>query len=136
MSIVDKIRILFESKQILYEEGKFKPGQAWLFQTKENNNACKLIILKCETLNEQSIIHIAIKTSDSRSDEFLIQHLPMSKAAIEHSVITLQETDTVLSDYTEGYRQWRTAFDKGEAGVWEIAVCDVLEAVMQFKQQF
>ena len=36
-----------------------------------------------------------------------------------------------LPDFEEGYQQWRTEFDKGKAGVYNIPVAESIELIKE-----
>jgi len=60
-----------------------------------------------------------------------IGHLPYSEQALGESVTELVGTADSLPDFEDGYKLWKSAFDDGEAGVFEVAVSEAIEGVQQ-----
>jgi hypothetical protein len=115
---------------------KFVVGQIWEYQTRKGEEKSTLTIVAVES-NKKSgtIVNIyveGLKIKNPNADEGYsdkIQHLPFSKEAIEKSVIRLIGTTKKLPDYKNGYNEWRTAFDKGKAGVFSITVKEAIDVM-------
>jgi hypothetical protein len=48
--------------------------------------------------------------------------MPYSAAALRESVTKLESTGARLPAFEDGYQEWRSAFEKGKAGVWTAPV--------------
>lgn len=122
------------------QDDKYKVGQIWEYQTRKGEEKSTLTIVGVEKHKMLGIIvnvyvgglKIKNPTADNGySNE--VQHLPFSKEAIDKSVTRLLTTTNSLPDYKNGYNEWRTAFDKGKAGVFSITVkesIDVMEKTL------
>ena len=38
----------------------------------------------------------------------------------------LESSDAEPPDFAEGYDEWKTAFDKGKAGIWKVTVSEIV----------
>jgi len=56
-------------------------------------------------------------------------HLPFSEAAIEKSVTALLADSAPLPAFEDGYREWRTAYEAGEAGVFTVSVAEAVSFI-------
>lgn len=59
----------------------------------------------------------------------VISHLPCSEEAMNQSVVGIIQETAPLPNFEEGYREWRSAFDAGQAGIWGIPVAAMIEAM-------
>jgi hypothetical protein len=60
--------------------------------------------------------------------------MPFSESAIDKSVTTMVARTTTLPEFESGYREWRTGFDEGRAGVFTISVAEAVghtESILQ-----
>jgi hypothetical protein len=55
--------------------------------------------------------------------------MPFLEAALEECLTGLERETAELPDYEEGYRLWREAFEKSEAGVFSIPVNQAIDFV-------
>lgn len=122
------------------QDDKYKVGQVWEYQTRTGEENSTLTIVgvqkhkKLGTIVNIYVGGLKIKNPNADngfSDE--IQHLPFSKDAIDKSVTKLIGTTKKLPDYKDGYHEWRTAFDNGEAGIFTVTVkesIDVMEKTL------
>lgn len=115
----------------------FKEGQAWSYQTRDNELNSRLIILKVEQheiIGE--IVHISVDglfMKNKHDSSWLgedISHMPFNKEALVKSVISFDKMVKV-PDFSEGYEIWKEAFDKGKAGVFSISVSESVDFMEQ-----
>jgi len=100
---------------------EFKPGQLWEYKTRKGEAKAKLLIIRVEKNEEQSIVHIAI-VGDSDSPS----HMPFSEKAIRQSVTVLSDDKYPFQHYMEGYWYWKEKYKAGEAGVYDLPVSEAL----------
>jgi hypothetical protein len=122
------------------QDDKYQVGQVWEYQTRKGEEKSTLTIVNVEKHKKLgTIINIyvgGLKIKNSNADNGFsdkVQHLPFSKEAIDKSVTKLIGTTKTLPDFKDGYEEWRTAFDKGKAGVFTITVkesIDVMEKTL------
>ncbi|POY36967.1 hypothetical protein C3K47_07850 [Solitalea longa] len=118
------------------QDDKFVVGQVWEYHTRKGEEKSTLTIVGVEKHKKLwTIINIyvgGLKIKNPNADNGLsdeIQHLPFSKEAIDKSVTKLIGTTKKLPDYKDGYDEWRTAFDKGKAGVFSITVMESIDVM-------
>jgi len=118
------------SKQPAPPASKFHAGQVWAFTPPTNQPNAKLTILRVEDGGKLgTIVHIAISDVSYGDRQTQIQHLPFAESAIEHSVTTLERQSGPVPDFSDGYREWRRAFDAGKGGIFTITVAEAFDAV-------
>jgi hypothetical protein len=105
----------------------FKPGQVWTFQLDPSEPAATLTILKVETLEKiGDVVHISVSAVRVPGGVTRIGHLPLSRAAVEKSVVELIRTDSAPTDLG-GYEAWKSA----KGGVFTTSVGDAMSFVRQ-----
>src|SRR5206468_1347317 len=55
-----------------------------------------------------------------------VGHMPYAGDALRKSLTKLESSNAPLPAFEDGYRHWRGAFDKGEAGVWTAPVSEAI----------
>ena len=119
-----------------FQDDKFKVGQVWKYNTRLGEENSTIEILKVEKYDSIGVvIHISLSGLKLRnpqkqmgySDE--IGHLPLSKEALLKSVTTLVSESNNLTDYKEGYNNWKEAFDNDEGGVFSTKVNECVKYV-------
>jgi len=118
------------SQQPAAPASKFHAGQVWAFTPPANQPNARLTVLRVEDGGKLgTIVHIAISGVSYGDGQTRIQHLPFAESAIERSVTTLESESGPVPDFTDGYQQWRQAFDAGKAGIFTITVAEAFDAV-------
>jgi hypothetical protein len=106
----------------------FMPGQVWQYQARPGEENSTLTVLCIDELEEDAIIHIRVDGIHLGNGDS-IEHLPFSSSALEASLTTFIKHLDKAPEFSEGYDQWKAAFDSGIAGYWKITVAEVLEAL-------
>jgi hypothetical protein len=116
---------------------RFQAGQVWAFKTPASQPNAKLIILRVENYGGEvgTIVHVAVTGVRYGGNQTLIPHLPFVEAAVTGSVTTMEREPAPLPDYSEGYGEWRKAFDAGKGGAFSITVAEVVDAVTNVTNQ-
>ena len=105
----------------------FSPGQVWTFYLDPSEPAATLTVLKVETLEKiGDVVHISVSPVRVPGRVTRIGHLPMSRAALDKSVIELVKTDSAPAELG-GYEQWKRA----KGGVFTTSVSDAMSFVRQ-----
>lgn len=121
---------------------KFQVGQVWKYNNRSGEDSSTLTILKIETYEKgDTIIHIRVdgiklynpNVKSGYSD--FIGHLPFSEKTIAKSVTTLAGRNDNLPDFTEGYNQWKEAWDNGKGGYWTLDVKEAIDGVDSVMRQ-
>jgi hypothetical protein len=130
-----------KGKDIETASDKFKVGQVWKYNNRFGEDSSTLTILKTEKYEKDTIIHIRVdgiklynpNVAGHYSD--FIGHLPFSEKAISRSVTRLVGQNNNLSDFSQGYNQWKGAWDKGEGGYWTIDLNEAIEGMDSVMRQ-
>ncbi|AFZ67929.1 hypothetical protein [Deinococcus peraridilitoris] len=106
----------------------FAAGQVWQYRARPQDDGSRLVVLKVEhDANLGTIVHVAVlglRLQNPRSQSGVsdtIGHLPFNEEAVRGSVLHLDGFLTEVLDL-EGYRTWREAFERNEAGIFSISV--------------
>jgi hypothetical protein len=105
----------------------FIPGQVWTFHLDPSEPVATLTVLKVETVEKiGDVVHISVSAVRLPGGVTRIGHLPMSRAALDASVMELVRTDNASVDLG-GYEQWKRA----KGGVFTTSVSDAMSFVRQ-----
>lgn len=123
---------------------KFKIGQVWKYSNRPGEDSSTLTILKIEKYEKgDTIIHIRVdgiklyNPNVTGGYSNFIGHLPFSEKIISKSVTKLVEENKNLPDFSEGYNQWKEAWDNGKGGYWTVDLkeaIDGMDSVMRQKK--
>jgi hypothetical protein len=117
----------------------FQVGQTWAYHTRPGEESSRIIVLRVdETTHAGIIVHIAVEgvrlpgaTASDRTTQ-AIGFAPIAHDALVRSVTELVGTEPDFippSDFEEGYRGWRSAFDAGKAGIWTTEVATIVQTL-------
>lgn len=110
-------------------QSRFVPGQVWLLAPIPGQPGARLTILRVEDGGKLgAIVHVAIHGLSYGRGQTSIQHLPFAESAVAQSVAKRERDSGPVPDFTDGYQNWREAFDAGRGGIFTIPVG---EAVIQ-----
>jgi hypothetical protein len=105
----------------------FAPGQVWTFHLDPGEPAATLTILKVETLEKLGdVVHISVSAVRVPGGVTGIGHLPMSRSALDRSVVKLVGTEDRPPDLG-GYETWKSA----KGGVFTTSVSEAMNFVRQ-----
>lgn len=119
-----------------YKDDKYEIGQIWEYETRDGEEESTLTIVALQNDDKEGVIisvyvdglHIKNPAAENGfSSE--IQHLPISKEALNKSVTKLKGHTEQLPDFYEGYWEWKRVFASGEAGVFPITVKEAVETM-------
>lgn len=115
----------------------YQQGQKWCYKTREGETASRVFIAKVDEHDKLGNIYhlyiddIRLKNPylESGVQDFL-PHTPVSEKTLEKSLTTLEnEAYTEEIDISEGYQEWREAFDNGKAGIYTISIAEIITIV-------
>ena len=127
-----------EVKVINPKEDGFKVGQIWSYHTRPDEEASQILILKIEDYEKEGeVVHIHINNLKLRnasnpsgfSED--ISLLPMSKEALVKSVTTMVSEGNTLTNFQDGYSNWKEAFDAKRGGIFSITIKETVNFVEQ-----
>lgn len=119
----------------------FEVGQVWRYETRPNETGSLLTVVKIEDVDGAKVVHISLaglKIEGPMAEGGFVEtvgHLPISEEALAGSVTELVRVSQGLPDYEEGYKQWREAFDRGQAGYFTLPVSECVAAIEQAMKQ-
>jgi len=125
------------------EATTFEVGQLWSYRTRPGEEDSRLYVARIDRdLGSKPIIHLYVDGLKLKNplveggvQDHLV-HVPISREALEASVISLIQKDVTPPDISEGYVIWREAFLKGQAGVFTMSVQQVVQYIEdQFAKQ-
>lgn len=131
-----------KNKDMETTSGKFKAGQIWKYNNRPGEDSSTLTILKIEKYEKgDTIIHIRVdgiklynpNVENGYSD--FIGHLPFSEKTISTSVTELVGQTNNLPDFSEGYNQWKVAWESGKGGYWTIDLKEAIEGMDSVMRQ-
>lgn len=112
----------------------FRPGQVWRYATRPGEHQSRVQILRVDADPDAGeIIHVAItgvhlrRSSDDPSQTSVIGHVPVARAALEASGLSLEAQDAEVPDFKEGYDMWRAAFEEGKAGIFSVPIAEIVD---------
>ncbi|MEE8295971.1 MAG: hypothetical protein V3R64_09690 [Sphingomonadales bacterium] len=114
----------------------FEEGQAWSYQTRDHEPDSRLLIYKIDEFPEGTKIFsivitnvgLKIPTSEVRMQTF-IAHIPITETGLKSSVLEEVETFDPYPETSEGYDNWKTAFEKGTGGVFELQIKEIIGVI-------
>jgi len=117
---------------------QFAPGQVWKYKTRANEPDSRITIVRVDADDPEygNIVHIYVSDLDITNaaapggKTTFVNHMPYAEEILAESVVELESENQSLPEaYQDGYRLWREAFDKDEAGVFTVSVVEAIEFV-------
>jgi len=114
----------------------FAAGEVWTYSTRPGEEASRIVICRVGADPKLGqIVHIHVNglqfknkhAPGGSSDQ--IGHMPYSAEALRKGLTKLESTGAALPAFEDGYQEWRSAFDKGKAGVWTAPVSEAIAGV-------
>jgi hypothetical protein len=120
---------------------KYHVGETWKYKARPGEEGSTLTVVRVESTPKLGVIvHVSLVGLSVHSKHAptgisdRIAHMPFSEGAIDKSVTAIVGKAEQLPDFEEGYREWRTGFDQGKAGVFTISVAEAvgyIESILQ-----
>src|SRR5262245_11006956 len=117
---------------------RYRVGQKWHYRTRPGEESSYLTVLKVEDSGTLGVVvHVRIEGLRIENPHHpagvsdTIGHMPMAEAALDESVTVLDSDSLPLADEDDGYQEWRSAFDAGEAGIWSVTVAQAVDHIAQ-----
>jgi len=113
---------------------KFQPGQLWQYRTRASEPRSRILIQRVEQHEKLGeIVHIRVTNlvfKGPKGNIDVLPHLPYSGTELRKSLTKLESSGNgVPSDYLDGYKVWREAFDAGKAGIFTADVASVIDGM-------
>ena len=123
-----------------------EPGQVWSYHTRPGEEDSLLVVLKVEQHPRfGKLAHISLENLHGlirKHPEWpialapMVAHLPCAHDAIAQSVAKLEGRVDAIPDFSEGYRLWSEAVERGEAGVYTVALTQIVDAIEAGRSKF
>jgi len=115
----------------------FSQGQIWAYQTRPGEEASTVLINKVEVDEKLGrIFHISVRGVKVKNPHLEgvgvtseLPHFPVSRETLEKSLTKFINTSAPSPEYIEGYKEWKRAFDLGEAGIFSISVAEIVNVI-------
>ncbi len=118
------------------QSDNFKPGQVWKYRTRPGEEGSRLIVGKVEQLGTLgAVVHIKLTGLSIKSPHApqgittVMGHAPVTEAKLSESVTTLLSESGDLNGFQEGYDTWLVSYKAGKAGVFTIAVAEIVDCM-------
>ena len=112
----------------------FKPGQRWTYRTRPGEETSTLLVLgRDQSAAGEVAVSIRIEDITLRPPiggtvtELL--HAPIEETALQESVTELLQEGLPLPADLGSYEEWRLAFEKGDAGAFDLPLADTLDLI-------
>lgn len=111
----------------------FEAGQVWTYETRPNEVESRIIVCRVKSdakLGE--IVHVQVNGLHFNNNRVpggysdTIGHMPYSGDASRSCLLELEGSGAELPAFEEGYQQWKSAYDSGNAGVWTAPVSEAI----------
>lgn len=114
----------------------YQVGQRWRSLGREPNEQPLLLINEIsQHPRGGAIYHISLENIAVRSPQHAggrltaMSYLPVALQTLEHSGLTLHDTQPINPSYRESRQQWQAAFDAGNAAVYGNTVAAILQLI-------
>lgn len=115
---------------------EFREGQIWRYDTRPGEENSRLFIARIDRgLGNQSIYHIYLDGLKLKNPLFPggvqdhLPHAPVTRQTLQSSVTALEQEGAAMPDIAEGYATWLLAFEKGQAGIFNQPVKEILQII-------
>ncbi len=120
--------------QCAYKDDKYKIGQVWNYETRQDEVNSSLTIVSIDNDKEEGVIvgvHLSnIKFSRlGNFDRVNVYFLPFSKAALDKSVTGIKEYTSELPDFKAEYDSWKHNGDATIRKCFKSTVKQVLDSI-------
>jgi hypothetical protein len=119
------------SHQVPYSE-----GQVWAYKTRAGEDQSTVIINKVESDPKfGSIFHIsvtgvrAVNPHIAGGFQSELPHFPVSLTTLEQSLTRLVRQGKPNPNFKDGYKEWKSAFDQGKAGVFTTSIAELVDLI-------
>ncbi|MDK2012586.1 MULTISPECIES: hypothetical protein [unclassified Deinococcus] len=115
----------------------FQAGQRWTYRTRPGEDTSTVLILRRDDEPSGTVLHVALDGLRLGNPhlpggvQMELGHMPVTADALRASVLELIQVNAPLPADEGGYRQWREAADRGEAGVFTLTLAEILDVIGQ-----
>lgn len=115
---------------------EYVAGQLWSCKSRPGDENSLILIDLVESAPDKSAIyHVSVfgvllpthKGGPRREAD--LPHFPVSKETLDKSLLEIVGERSPNESYKAGYKIWRNAFDKGEAGIFTISIAEIVSII-------
>lgn len=125
-----------ETRDVNEGKPKFEVGDVWSYASRPDETASTVTVLMVETDAKLGpVVHVSVTNIRMKNPRApggfssSIAHMPFAESALEASVTKRMAQHVTLPDFRNGYAQWRSALDKGNAGIFTISVAEAIDTI-------
>lgn len=102
----------------------FTAGQVWSYRTRPQESGSTLHILKVDSVGGEPVYHLRVDGLSlpnrhvDGSVQTVMEHLPVSQAALEASALELLREEPLPAQMPAGYAVWQRDHQSGNGGVF------------------
>ncbi|AWT34846.1 hypothetical protein GCM10008956_36800 [Deinococcus arenae] len=116
---------------------EFQAAQRWTYRTRPGEDTSTVLILRRDDEPNGTALHVTLDRLRLGNPhlpggvQMALGHAPVTADALRASVLELIQVNAPLPADEGGYRQWREAADRGEAGVFTLTLAEILDVIGQ-----
>lgn len=126
-------------RSVTVSKPNYETGQIWKYRTRDGEADSQLVILNCLPIeNYWTVYSICLEGIKLKNPwleggiQSTLPHAPVSQEALDASVIeVIGIRENPLDRYLTEFQEWKEPFDRHEAGIFTIAVAEILECLEQ-----
>ena len=110
---------------------EIQEGQVWRYKNRPGEEASRAVVCRVEEVPKAgTVVHLCVEGVEIKNPAApdgmnrVISHMPFALEAFEESVLELEATRPDLPDFEEGYAMWKSAFEQGEAGIFDVEIAE------------
>jgi hypothetical protein len=116
---------------------RYQIGQIWKYRARDGEAESQLVIINSlQVVDYGMIYNIAIEGVKLKNPwsvdgiQANLPHTPVSEGVLNASVLELIGVrQSPMEEYGEAFQEWKKPFDRGEAGVFNVPVAEILDWV-------
>lgn len=117
-------------------DSTYEVGQVWRYKTRPGEEGSRLHIARIDEEPGGVVVYHLFVDGLSLKNTHLaggvqaeLPHSPVGRETLDASVTELERVDADPPDVSEGYAEWRRAFDAGQGGYFTMPVADILDTL-------
>jgi hypothetical protein len=111
----------------------YAEGQVWTYDHRPGEDGSRVVIRKIGVEPEDGeVFHVSILGVKLRNHRVpggaqpAMHHAAVLRTTLDKSLRTLTPATDADTAWEDGYAVWRQAYDNGDAGVFELAIAEIL----------
>lgn len=114
---------------------RYAAGQVWSYKARPGEEGSRVYIVKVDATNDPElpfVYHLFVdgirifNPNLAEGYQTVLPHSPVSIATLDASLVAPIPFDGPMPEIDEGYQNWRSGFETGDAGVFDIPIADII----------